>query len=73
MGYFMKSLYDFDIYYNNEKLDDIVYIDDDYVTWVNGKFIKIEYIKDTKLVTIIDNVEKFSFVRKNVYFLNKAQ
>lgn len=69
----MKSLYDFDIYYNNEKLDDIVYIDDDYVTWVNGKFIKIEYIKDTKLVTIIDNVEKFSFVRKNVYFLNKAQ
>lgn len=69
----MKSLYDFDIYYNNEKLDDIVYIDDDYATWVNGKFIKIEYIKDTKLVTIIDNVEKFSFVRKNVYFLNKAQ
>ena len=69
----MKSLYDFDIYYNNEKLDDIVYIDEDYATWVNGKFIKIEYIKDTKLVTIIDNVEKFSFVRKNVYFLNKAQ
>lgn len=58
----MKSLYDFDIYYNNEKLDDIVYIDDDYVTWANDKFIKIEYIKDTKLVTIIDNVKKFSFV-----------
>ena len=69
----MKSLYDFDIYYNNEKLDDIVYIDDDYVTRANGKFIKIEYIKDTKLVTIIDNVEKFSFVQKNVYFLNKNQ
>lgn len=58
----MKSLYDFDIYYNNEKLDDIVYIDEDYVTWENSKFIKIEYIKDTKLVTIIDNVKKFSFV-----------
>lgn len=58
----MKSLYDFDIYYNNEKLDDIVYIDEDYVTWANGKFIKIEYIKDTKLVTIIDNVKNFSFV-----------
>lgn len=69
----MKNLYDFDIYYNNEKLDDIVYIDDDYANWVNGKFIKIEYIKDTKLVTIIDNVEKFSFVQKNVYFLNKNQ
>ena len=69
----MKNLYDFYIYYNNEKLDDVVYIDEDYATRMNGRFIKIEYIKDTKLVTIIDNVEKFSFVRKNVYFLNKAQ
>lgn len=60
----MKSLYDFDIYYNNEKLDDIVYIDEDYATWINGRFIKIEYIKDTKLVTIIDTIEKFSFVER---------
>lgn len=60
----MKSLYDFDIYYNNEKLDDIVYIDEDYATCINGRFIKIEYIKDTKLVTIIDIIEKFSFVER---------
>lgn len=64
----MKNLYDFDIYYNNEKLDDVVYIDDDYATWVDGKFIKIKYIKDTKLVTIIDNIEKFSFVQKKCIF-----
>ena len=59
----MKNLYDFDIYYNNEKLDDIVYFNENYITHVNGNFIKVEYIKDTKLVTIIDRVEKFSFVK----------
>lgn len=58
----MKSLYDFDIYYNNERLDDIVYIDDDYITCMNKNFIKIEYIKNSKLITIVDDVEKFSFV-----------
>lgn len=58
----MKSLYDFDIYYNNERLDNVVYIDDDYITCVNKKFIKIEYIKNSKLTTIVDDVEKFSFV-----------
>lgn len=56
----MKSLYDFDIYYNGERLDDVIDIDD--ITYVNGALIKIKYIKDTKLVTITDNVEKFSFV-----------
>ena len=59
----MKSLYDFDIYYNNERLDDIVYIDDDYITCMNRKFIKIEYIKNSKLTTIVDDVEKFSFIK----------
>ena len=56
----MKSIYDFDIYYNGERLDDVIDIDD--ITYVNGALIKIKYIKDTKLVTITDNVEKFSFV-----------
>lgn len=58
----MKTLYDFDIYYNNEELNDIVDIDTNYSTCGNGDLIKIEYIKDTKLVKIIDYVEKFSFV-----------
>lgn len=58
----MKSLYDFDVYYNNERLDNIVYIDDDYITYVNKKFIKIECIKNGKLITIVDDVEKFSFI-----------
>lgn len=58
----MKSLYDFDIYYNNERLDDVIYIDDDYMTCMNKKLIKIEYIKNSKLITIVDDVEQFSFV-----------
>lgn len=58
----MKSLYDFDIYYNNERLDSIVYIDDDYRTNVNKSFMKIEYIKNGKLIKIVDDVEKFSFI-----------
>ena len=58
----MKSLYDFDVYYNGERLNDVIDIDD--ITYVNGTLIKIKYIKDTKLVTITDNVEKFSFVER---------
>lgn len=60
----MISLYDFDIYYNDEQLRDIVYIDDDYYTdCANRKLMKITYIKNSKLTTIIDDVEKFSFVK----------
>ena len=47
-----------------EEADDIVDIDTNYLTCVNGDLIKIEYIKDTKLVKIIDYVEKFSFVER---------
>lgn len=62
----MKDLYDFDIYYNGERLDNIIYIDDEYMNYGDTVFIKIKYIKDTKLITIIDNVKKFSFVERGV-------
>lgn len=61
----MKSLYDFDIYYNGERLNDIIDIDIDDIPYMNCELIKIKYIKDTKLVTITDNFEKFSFVERS--------
>lgn len=60
----MKSLYDYDIYYNGELLRDIVYIDDDYAALVSGYFIKVECIKNGKLVKIIDIADNFKFVER---------
>ena len=36
----MKSLYDFDIYYNGERLNDVIDIDN--IPYMNGELIKIK-------------------------------
>lgn len=58
----MNRLYDYDIYYNGELLSDIIYIDDNFEL-MDNYFIKIEYIKDERLTTIIDSVDEFRFVK----------
>lgn len=61
----MKNLlYDFEIYYKDEKLDNIIQIDVDYIIKTR-RFIKIDYIKDEKLITIIDDdVTNFKFIKR---------
>ena len=60
----MKNLlYDFKIYYKAEELADIIEIDIDYII-KNRRFIKIDYIKDEKLATIVDDdITNFKFIK----------
>lgn len=61
----MKNLlYDFKIYYKDEELDNIIEIDIDYIIKTR-RFIKIDYIKDEKLVTIVDDdITNFKFIKR---------
>lgn len=62
----MKSLYDFDIYYNGEVLSDVVYIDDMFAELELGcgYYIEVTCIKNEKLVKIIDLADNFKFVER---------
>lgn len=54
-----------DIYKENNKIKNIVYIDENFVVTPNYTMIKVEYITDdNELKTIIDKSYNFKFVVK---------
>lgn len=62
----MKSLYDFDIYYSpfvgdEMKLENIILIDENFMTTTDGDYIKVEYIQNEQLKKIVAKTYDFKF------------
>lgn len=55
---------DFDIYYQDKLLKNIIYIDDEFLTTIDGTMFKIIYIENNKHNKIYPYSKDLKFIKK---------
>lgn len=58
----MIDLYNYDVYYNSEKINNILNIDTEYYRTLEARYIKIEHLDNNgKLKEIVGKTNQFCF------------